>query len=103
MRRSLIDVIKGLFHSQISDAEPVQARIENARMSSTRLKALKPVDFPTEAKFPEAAQVPDPNDPQTISKRVKTLADMSHYRLEAYVATLPVERTEHAEDMAVNA
>ncbi len=101
MRRSLMDIVKSIFYSQVSEAEPVKARVENARMTSSRLKALKPPHPTREHKIPQAAQPVDPNDPKTISKRVTTLAHMSHYRLEAYVATLPRERLESSEDSAV--
>jgi len=97
MRINLVDLIKSFFHSPVSAAQPVQARIENARMSSTRLKALKPVEFAAEPKIVQA-DIADPNDPKTISKRITTLAHLSHYRLEAYAATLPVsmENSEEA-------
>ncbi|CAN5341411.1 hypothetical protein BH10CYA1_BH10CYA1_16300 [soil metagenome] len=97
MRRSLMDMIRGLFHSQVAETvEPVKARVENARMTCNRLKALK---HPTaENNFPVAVPAADPNDPHTISKRVTTLAHMSHYRLAAYVATLPSEVREECED-----
>ncbi len=99
MRRSLMDMIKAIFHCQVQEVEPVKARVENARMTCNRLKALK---HPTqEQKLPLAARPADPNDPKTISRRVTTLAHMSHYRLEAYVATLPNERREHSEDSAL--
>ena len=102
MRRSLMDMIKGLLHSQVAETvEPVKARVENARMTSNRLKALKPVDPTAEQHIPVAVPAPDPNDPQTISKRVTTLAHMSHYRLAAYVATLPTEKSEDCENSAL--
>ncbi|MBS1954647.1 MAG: hypothetical protein JST89_10690 [Cyanobacteria bacterium SZAS-4] len=101
MRRSLIDMVKSIFYSQVNEAEPVKARVENARMTSNRLKALKPIDPTKEHKIPQAASPVDPNDPKSISKRVTTLAHMSHYRLEAYVATLPTESLEASEDSTV--
>lgn len=108
MGRSFIDMIKAFFYSQTSTSEPVQARVENARMSYTRLKALKPVDPAREQRnalsVPEPEEKIDPNDPRTIHKRIKTLAHMSHYRLEAYAATLPgSERVELSEDAPAHA
>jgi hypothetical protein len=109
MRRNLIDMIKGLFYSQVGNSEPVQARVENARMSSTRLKALKPVDPKGSQKIVAIRSVAeeekvDPDDPRTIHKRIKTLAHMSHYRLQAYAATLPGnEPLECSEDAPLHA
>lgn len=97
MRRSFMDMIKGLFYSQANGSEPVHARVENARMSCTRLKALKPVDAVVQKPVEKAPAKPDLNDPRPIEKRITTLAHMSHYRLQAYVATLPVEKPEAAE------
>lgn len=94
MRRSLMDMVKSIFYAQVTEAEPVKARVENARLTSNRLKALKPVDPTKEFKVPQAAPPADLKDPNAISKRVTTLAHMSHYRLEAYVATLPSEKLE---------
>jgi hypothetical protein len=101
MRRSFVDVIKGIFYSfchPVSAVEPVQARVENARMSQTRLKALKPIDPEKDLKMPVTVTPVDVNDPQTIPQRITTLAHMSHYRLEAYVATLPVEKPENLDE-----
>ena len=96
MGRSFIDTIKGMFYSSTrTEEEPVKARVENARMSCTRLKALKPVDYTKEPpKMPSAPAPIDPNDPKNISKRIKSSADMSHYRLQAYVSTLPKEKSD---------
>ncbi|HEY9678403.1 MAG TPA: hypothetical protein V6C76_10360 [Drouetiella sp.] len=97
MGRSLVDMVKGMFYAtfQGKKEEPVKARVENARMSSTRLKALKPIDYSKEPpRMPALATPLDPNDPKNISKRIKSSADMSHYRLEAYVASLPSEKSE---------
>ena len=102
MRRNLMDMIKGFLYSQANEVEPVKARIENARMTSNRLKALKPVDSTKVQEMPHVSPAIDPNDPQTIAKRVTTLAHMSHYRLEAYVAMLPPESSEASEDYAVS-
>ncbi len=103
MRRSLLDMVKSIFYAQINEVEPVKARVENARMTNNRLKALKPLDPVKEQKVSCVAPPVDPNDPKTISKRVTTLAHMSHYRLEAYVATLPAEKLEASEDSVVRA
>lgn len=103
MRRSLMDMIKAIFHCQVSNAEPVKARVENARMTSNRLKALKPVEPTKQQQVPLAAAPADPNDPRTFSKRVTTIAHMSHYRLEAYVATLNNARLENSADSGVKA
>lgn len=103
MRRSLMDMVKSIFYAQINEGEPVKARVENARMTNNRLKALKPPDPAKEQKVSHVAPPVDPNDPKTISKRVTTLAHMSHYRLAAYVATLPAENLETSEDSVVRA
>ncbi len=98
MRRGFIDRIRAICHSLIddNDEEPVELRVENARMSHTRLKALKPIDPSKEDKIPVALPIDD-TDPATISKRVTTLAGMSHYRLAALAATLPPESPEALE------
>ncbi len=98
MRRSFIDIIRGLYHSlSHQDSEqPVELRVENARMSQTRLKALKPNDSSMDYKMPMAVPI-DATDPTTLSKRVTTLAGMSHYRLAALAAILPPDRSDEFE------
>lgn len=109
MRRSFLDTLKGLFYAfgnSGKDSEPVKTRVENARMTHSRLKALKPLDANIEQKVatttPAKSAAVDPNDPATISKRITTLAHMSHYRLEALKAVLPSE-PEDLDDFAVRA
>lgn len=108
MRRSIVDTIKGFFLSLKFNCakEPVHARVENARMSYTRLKALKPVD-PTNdpPKLKESTSLlsatgaeQNLNDPKSFSRRIRTNADMSHYRLQAYEATLPTPDNDSADE-----
>ncbi len=98
MRRGIIDRIRAIYHSLTDDnhEEPVELRVENARMSQTRLKALKPIDPSKDEKIPVALPIDD-TDPATISKRVTTLAGMSHYRLAALAAILPPESPDELE------
>lgn len=86
MRRSLIDIFKGMYVQMFRGAtpEPVSDRVMSATMTHTRLKALQLSKVPVV----EPVEEPDLSDPIVSTGRMKTRADMSHYRLAAYVASL---------------
>jgi len=100
MGRSIEDQIKAAFVSLAKMlgqyGEPAAARVENARMSQTRLKALEKSDAdkivasnPRRSIVGLAAQ----SDGSAVS-HINSMANMSHYRLAAYASTLPPSRME---------
>jgi hypothetical protein len=105
MRRSLIDHLKAMFVVATSRFKgkpvPVKLRVASTKMTHSRLKALETPDYLKQQHATKAAAAAEPEPPvgtgefkayeteEEVSRRVKTLSDMSHYRLAALVASLP--------------
>lgn len=84
--------------------ESHHTRITSARMSNTRLKALERPDFlppetPAQPVEPEISGLPSLGEASDLvgghgPNNKPSLAKVSHYRLAAYVASLPEEEQE---------
>jgi hypothetical protein len=106
MSRSLADNVKAAFFTVAKNlglrTEPVTQRVENARMSQTRLKAL------TKGEADEISSAANPrrsfvglaaakSGAEGAISSINSLASMSHYRLSAYASTLQPDRMQSKE------
>jgi hypothetical protein len=119
MRRSLIDHLKGMFVVVTSrfkrKALPVKVRVANTKMTHNRLKALETPEYLKQQHAIKAAAAVESDQPlgtgefqafeteEEVSRRVKTLSDMSHYRLAALAAILPTQEDAGSPAPAVQA
>jgi len=107
MPRSFFDNITACFQVLLSPFKsksvPLRGRIDSAKMTHSRLKALETPDHLKEMH----AQSNNPNEQnvetdefglytseEEVSKRVRSLADMSQYRLAALAKNLPPDVNE---------
>jgi len=109
MRRSITDSLIILWKSLTGSSDPkvtTDARVNSAKMSHTRLKALERPDYlkpqPPVPAAPDSSDLPDGEFLNAIGshdpKMRPSLATVSHYRLAAYVATLPEEEQAKVKD-----
>ncbi len=92
-------VLLGSFKSK---SVPLGARVDNTKMTHSRLKALETPDYLKEKhalaavteKAPETTEFRICSTEEEVSKRVRSLADMSQYRLAALKAELKPETQE---------
>lgn len=101
MPRSFSDSITAFFKVLMSPFQsksvPLNGRIDSAKMTHSRLKALETPDYLKEkhAKVNSPEQEQDSSEFQLytseeeVSKRVRSTADMSQYRLAALAKTMP--------------
>lgn len=101
MPRSLSDNITAFFKVVFSPfagkSNPLDGRIASTKMTHSRLKALETPDYLKEkhAQVNSADESTESKDFQLytseeeVSKRVKSMADMSQYRLAALAKNLP--------------
>jgi len=107
MGRNLGDHFKGIFlavSNRFKGKSDTAVRVASTKMTHSRLKALETPDYLKEQHAVAAAAAAsasvdslEPTEFQVytteeeVSKRVKTLSDMSHYRLASLAAMLPAE------------
>jgi hypothetical protein len=119
MGRSLSDHLKAMFLVVTKRFKgktlPVDVRVASTKMTHNRLKALETPDYLKQQHAVKAAADAEPDQPlgtgefqayeteEEVSKRVKTLSDMSHYRLAALVARLPNQEDAGSPKPAVQA
>jgi len=103
MRRSFSDEITAMFKALLSPftpkSNPLGSRVAGTKMTDSRLRALETPDHLKE-KHAQAAKIQDNPESgefkmltteEEVAKRVKSLADMSQYRLAALAKELPPE------------
>lgn len=101
MARSISDNITAFFQGLLSPFKPkavsLNGRIDSAKMTHSRLKALETPDHLKEmhAQVNSPDQAAETNEfglytsEEEVSKRVRSMADMSQYRLAALAKNLP--------------
>jgi hypothetical protein len=109
MTRPVSDRIRAAFLSVcknigLGQQEPVVQRVENARMSQTRLKALDKATADEIIKGGKrndlfGLSASDSGDP--VSK-IKSMSGLSHYRLQALAVKLPVSFTIEQEEFEIS-
>lgn len=102
MSDDITAMFRALFGSFKSKSAPLGARVANTKMTHTRLKALETPDYLKDKHALAAAQEQAPettefqicSTEEEVSKRVRSLADMSQYRLAALKSVLKPEEQE---------
>jgi len=106
MRRSFSDDITAMFRALLSPfqskSNPLGSRVASTRMTNSRLRALETPEHLKEKhaqaaaghESPETAEFQVCSTEEEVAKRVKSLADMSQYRLAALAKALPQEEQE---------
>jgi hypothetical protein len=103
----MLDNLKVLWNSvtkAVTQEDSNETRVDSARMSHTRLKALARPDYlqpqaPVQELEPEISDLPPLPELTSVVGGHKpnakpSLAKVSHYRLAAYVASLPEQERE---------
>jgi hypothetical protein len=103
MRRSFNDDLTAMFRALLSGFKsksiPLGSRVDNTKMTDSRLKALETPEHLKE-KHAQSTATDESTEPadfklcsteEEVSKRVRSLADMSQYRLAALAKELPPE------------
>jgi hypothetical protein len=106
MRRSFNDDITAMFRALLSPFQskslPLGDRVDSTKMTNSRAKALETPEHLKE-KHAQSAATDGANEPaefemcsteEELSKRVRSRADMSQYRLDALKKELPSEMQE---------
>lgn len=99
-------MFRALFTPFQSKNMPLGSRVASTKMTDSRLRALETPDHLKEkhAQAAKNAEAAESGEFQTytseeeVAKRVKSLADMSQYRLAALARELPPDKKEQSKD-----
>ncbi|MBS1957101.1 MAG: hypothetical protein JST89_23125 [Cyanobacteria bacterium SZAS-4] len=99
-------LFRALFTPFTSKNLPLGSRVDSTKMTNSRLRALETPDHLKEkhiqalknAEAVESGEFQTYTSEEEVAKRVKSLADMSQYRLAALARELPPDKIEESKD-----